>query len=163
MAPPGDAGATGATLRHCIGRQAIVTIYRVKIKDNAAYRDDLRVIAERTMRTLKDPRPLGPLSQKESKAFWQGMMGRLLVPAQCTGAASSHIELDYKYRTCTGAKDDLVWGADYRPAYMHLDGYRLHCFGERVHAVIATGFREVPVLSHNSPALRSKVLTVQLT
>ena len=67
---------------YSIGRQAIVTIYRVKRKDNAAYRDDLRVIAERTMRTLKDPRPLGPLSQKESKAFCQGMMGRLLVPTQ---------------------------------------------------------------------------------
>ena len=44
-----------------IGRQAIVMIYRVKIKDNAAYPNYLRVIAERTMPTLKDPRPLGPL------------------------------------------------------------------------------------------------------
>ena len=44
-----------------IGRQAIVMIYRVKIKDNAAYRNYLRVIAERTMPTLKDPMPLGPL------------------------------------------------------------------------------------------------------
>ena len=34
---------------------------------------------------------------------------------------------------------------------MHLDGYRLHCFGERVHAVIRTDYREVPVLCHNSP------------
>ena len=42
-----------------IGRK--VMIYRVKIKENAAYRNYLRVIVERTMPTLKDPRPLGPL------------------------------------------------------------------------------------------------------
>ena len=46
---------------YSIGRQAIVMIYHVKMKDNAAYRNYLRVIAERTMPTLKDPRPLGPL------------------------------------------------------------------------------------------------------
>ena len=46
---------------YSIGRQAIVMIYRVKIKDNAAYRNYLWVIAERTMPTLKNPRPLGPL------------------------------------------------------------------------------------------------------
>ena len=36
-------------------------LYRVKIKYNAAYQNYLRVIAERTMPTLKDPKPLGPL------------------------------------------------------------------------------------------------------
>ena len=46
---------------YSIGRQAIVMIYRVKIKDNAAYRNYLRVIAERTMPTIKNPMTLGPL------------------------------------------------------------------------------------------------------
>ena len=46
---------------YSIGRQAIVMLYRVKIKYNASYRNFLRVIAERTMPTLKDPMPLGPL------------------------------------------------------------------------------------------------------
>ena len=50
-----------------IGRQAIVMIYRVKIKENAAYRNYLRVIVERTMPTLKDPRPLGPLWARRSE------------------------------------------------------------------------------------------------
>ena len=46
---------------YSFGRQAIVMLYSVKIKYNAAYRNYLWVIAERTMPTLKDPMPLGPL------------------------------------------------------------------------------------------------------
>ena len=46
---------------YSIGKQAIVMLYRVKIQNNVAYRNYLRVIAERTMPTLKNPMPLGPL------------------------------------------------------------------------------------------------------